>query len=153
MPGTEPLPSRLRGVGLTLRSFISVKEAMAAGELGCHSATFSPAILDALAGLPYDGTKQPGRAVAKPAHVYRLPNPTPERLGHLAATDPLAAAAGYDSRLADTDVDYLAGRGERLDEAIAADPVATARLEDALRLFTAAEERSRARIEEAMKLV
>ncbi|PNY29012.1 Transaldolase [Tolypocladium capitatum] len=105
-----------------------------------------------LAKLPYDGTKQLGTAVPKPSHVYKFPNPTPERLKKLAATDPLAAA-GYDGRLANTDIDYLAHGGEKLDEAIAADPVATARLEDALELFTTAEERSKAKMEEAMKLV
>ena len=144
----------LSRVGLTLSylSFITVKEAMAAGELGCHSATFSPAILDSLASLPYDGSRQPGQGVAKPAHAYKFSSPTPERLKKLAATDPLAAA-GFDSKLADTGIDYLGDGGKKLDEAIAADPIAAARLEDALRLFTEAQERSKTKIEEVMKLV
>lgn len=33
---------------------------MAAGEHGCHSATISPEVLNELAKLEYDGTKQPG---------------------------------------------------------------------------------------------
>ena len=68
-----------------LHSFITVKEAMAAGELGCHSATFSPAILDELANLPYEGAKKGDQAVAKPSHVYEFPNPyagAPQEVGH-----------------------------------------------------------------------
>lgn len=132
-----------------LFSFLSVKEAMAAGELGCHSATFSPKILQELASLPYDGTKQPGEGAPKPTHVYKFPVPTPERLKKLAGTDPLAAA-DWDGKPASTDVDYLANGGEKLSEAIAADPVATLRLKNALEVFVAAQERSRAKVEEAL---
>ncbi|POR31122.1 Transaldolase [Tolypocladium paradoxum] len=97
---------------------------MAAGKLGCHCATFSPAALDELAKLPFDGTKQPGQAVSKASHV----------------------------KMANTDIDSLADGGGKLDGAISADPIDTARLEDALRPLTEAEERSKAKIEEAMEL-
>ncbi|KAJ6443393.1 transaldolase [Purpureocillium lavendulum] len=130
-------------------SFISAKEAMAAGELGCHSATISHTVLNELARLPYDGTKQPGEGVPKPVHVYRDAGPTPERLRKLANIDPLAAAA-WDGKLASTDVDYLADGGAALTKAIEADPISKERLAVALELFTGGENRSKAKVEKAL---
>lgn len=120
---------------------------MAAGEHGCHSATISPQVLDELAGLQYDGTKQPGEGKPKPANVY-AGYKTPERLVKVSKVDPLAAAE-VDSKLASTDVDYLASNGAELDKAIAADPIATQRLKDALELFTGGLLESKAKIEKA----
>lgn len=131
-------------------SFISPKEAMAAGELGCHSATISHTVLNQLAELKYDGTKQPGEGAPKPAHVYKNPIPTPERLKKLATIDPLAAA-DWDGKLASTDIDYLANGGAELAKAIEADPITTNRLKIALELFTGGEERSRVKCEDAIK--
>ncbi|TDZ15292.1 Transaldolase [Colletotrichum orbiculare MAFF 240422] len=131
-------------------SFISAKEAMAAGEMGCHSATISHTVLDQLAKLEYDGAKQPGEGVPKPAHVYKNAGPVPERLKKLVSIDPLAAA-GWDGELASTDVDYLANGGAELERAIAADAVTKTRLGDALKLFIGGEERSKAKIEEVLK--
>ncbi|KAH6887014.1 hypothetical protein B0T10DRAFT_406976 [Thelonectria olida] len=133
-------------------SFISPQEAMAAGEMGCHSATISHTVLNELAKLPWDGSKQPGAHVPKPVHVYKNAGPCPERLKKLANIDPLAAAE-WDGKLASTDVDYLANGGEALQKAIAADPVTTTRLYDALKLFTGGEERSKSKIEEVLKLI
>lgn len=133
-------------------SFISPKEAMAAGELGCHSATISHTVLNQLAELKYDGTKQPGEGVPKPQHVYKNPIATPERLKKLAGIDPLASAE-WDGKLASTDIDYLANGGEELRKAIAADPIATNRLKIALELFTGGENRSKEKIEKALQSV
>ncbi|KAK6224484.1 transaldolase b [Colletotrichum tabaci] len=135
-------------------SFISAKEAMAAGEMGCHSATISHTVLDQLAKLPYDGAAQPGEGVPKPAHVYRDAGPLPERLRRLVDVDPLAPA-GWDGKptaaaASAADVDYLADGGAKLQRAIEADAVTATRLADALKLFVGGEESSRAKIEEVL---
>jgi transaldolase len=133
-------------------SFISPKEAMAAGEMGCHHATISAQVLTQLAALEYDASKQPGEGVPKPAHPYRNAGPTPARLAKVPKADPLAAA-NWDGKLARTDIDYLANNGAELQKAIEADPVTKTRLYEALELFKGGELRSRAAIEEAMKQV
>ena len=138
----------------TLPSFISAKEAMAAGEMGCHSATILRGVLDKLVSLEYDGSAQPGEGAPKPANFYSGDAaPLPARLRRLleetADADPGTLAA-KDSALADTATDYLAGGGEALTAAIAADPVAGPWLRDALEVFTAAEERSKAKVEAAL---
>ncbi|KAJ5098126.1 hypothetical protein N7532_005127 [Penicillium argentinense] len=133
-------------------SFISPQEAMAAGELGCHSATISHQVLTELANLPYDASKQPGLGVNKPAHPYKSAAPTPERLKKLAQIDPLIGP-NWDGRLSRTDIDYLANGGAELDKANEADPETKRRLREALTLFIGAEKRSQAKIEEAMKAV
>lgn len=122
---------------------------MAAGELGCHSATISHTVLNQLAELKYDASKQPGEGAPKPQHVYKNPVPTPERLKKLATIDPLAAA-DWDGKLASTDVDYLANGGAELTKAIEADPITKNRLAIALELFTGGEKRSQAKCEAAM---
>jgi transaldolase len=118
---------------------------MAAGEHGCHSATISPEVLNELAKLQYDGTKQPGEGKPKPANVY-AGYKTPERLLKVSKIDPLQAA-GIDAKLADTKIDYLANNGEELQKAIKADPVTSQRLDDALELFTGGLMESKAKIE------
>jgi len=128
-------------------SFITAKEAMAAGEHGCHSATISPQVLDELASLEYDGTKQPGEGVPKPAHMYQNAK-TPARLIKVSKIDPLAAAE-LDGKLASTEIDYLANNGEELEKAIKADPITSQRLKDALELFTGGLMESKAKIEKA----
>ncbi|KAL0936993.1 transaldolase b [Colletotrichum truncatum] len=133
-------------------SFISAKEAMAAGEMGCHSATISHTVLDQLAKLEYDGTKQPGEGTPKPVNVYKEAKPVPERLKKLVNIDPLAAAE-WDGKLASTDIDYLANGGAELQKAIQADPVSTTRLADALKLFIGGEERSKAKVEEVLQQI
>ena len=125
---------------------------MAAGEMGCHSATISPQVLDELAKLPYDGTKQPGAGVPKPTHPYKDAPPTSARLQKLSKIDPLAAA-NWDGKLASTDIDYLANQGAELEKAIAADPITVQRIDDALKLFQGGLDESRAKIEKAMKEV
>lgn len=122
---------------------------MAAGELGCHSATISHTVLNELAALKYDGSKQPGEGVPKPAHVYKNAIPTPARLKGLTTIDPLAGAQ-WDGKLASTDVDYLANGGAALDKAIEADAVSKHRLAIALELFTAGEYRSKDKVEVAL---
>jgi len=133
-------------------SFISPKEAMAAGEMGCHHATISDTVLKQLATLPYDGSKQPGEGLPKTPHPYRNANPIPARLANLSKTDPLAPA-NWDGKLASTNIDYLANNGAELEKAIAADPATKTRLFEALELFKVGELRSKVAIEEAMKLV
>lgn len=133
-------------------SFISVKEAMAAGEMGLHSATISHQVLTELAKLPYDASKQPGEGKPKPAHVYRDAGALSPRFEKLMKIDPLAPP-DWDGTLASTEIDYLANNGAELEKAIEADPTAKNRLRDALDLFIDAEKKSQAKIEEAMKLV
>ncbi|CAL5873300.1 uncharacterized protein PFLUO_LOCUS7571 [Penicillium psychrofluorescens] len=132
-------------------SFISPEEAMAAGELGCQSATISHQVLTELAKLPYDSSKQPGEGVPKPAHPYKDSALTPARLQNLAKVDPLIE--NWDGKLASTDVDYLANGGAELDKANEADPATKKRLREALELFVGMEKKSQAKIEEAMKNV
>jgi transaldolase len=109
-------------------------------------------VLTELANLPYDGSKQPGEGVKKPAHPYKNAAPTPERLKKIAQTDPLIGP-NWDGKLSRTDIDYLANGGSELDKANEADPETKKRLREALALFVAAEKRSQAKIEEAMKVL
>ncbi|KAL5383664.1 hypothetical protein DPSP01_005769 [Paraphaeosphaeria sporulosa] len=131
-------------------SILSPQEAMASGEMGCHSATISHTCIEALSKLSYDGTKQPGIGAPKPLHVYKNPGPTPERLKKLMEIDPLASA-DWDGKLASTDIDYLANDGAELERAIKKDPMSVARLEDALKLFQDAIDESRAKIEDVLR--
>ncbi|EGY23089.1 transaldolase [Verticillium dahliae VdLs.17] len=132
--------------------FITVQEAMAAGEMGCHSATISHTVLNELAKLRYVASEQPGPDVPKPAHVYKDAPPVSDRLRKLLSIDPLAGP-DWDGKLASTDVDYLADGGASLQNAIEADAVTKKRLADAMALFTGGQERSRAKIEEVLPLV
>lgn len=141
----RPLRWSLPKVLTILHSFITAKEAMAAGEHGCHSATISPEVLNELAKLQYDGTQQPGEGKPKPANVY-AGYKTPERLLKVSKIDPLQAA-DIDGKLASTDIDYLANNGEELQKAIKADPITSQRLDDALTLFTGGLMESKAKIE------
>ncbi|KAG7134966.1 Transaldolase like protein [Verticillium longisporum] len=133
-------------------AFITVQEAMAAGEMGCHSATISHTVLNELAKLRYVASEQPGPDVPKPAHVYKDAPPVSDRLRKLLSIDPLAGP-DWDGKLASTDVDYLADGGASLQNAIEADAVTKKRLADAMALFTGGQERSRAKIEEVLPLV
>ncbi|KAI2640215.1 hypothetical protein GGS21DRAFT_537918 [Xylaria nigripes] len=116
-----------------LASFLSAKEAMAACEMGCHSATLPYTILDQLVELKYDVSGQPGESVPKPAHPYEDMGPTPARLAELSKTDPLTV--NWDGRLASTKIDYLANGGAELAKAIESDPIMANRLADALKVF------------------
>ena len=123
---------------------------MAAGELGCHSATISHTVLAELAKLPYDESEQPGLGKPKPQHVYMTAAPPSARLEALMKKDPLGPA-DWDANLDLTKIDYLANNGSELQAAIAKDPVVQQRLNDALDLFKGGEARSRVKIEAAMK--
>lgn len=134
---------------MKLASFLSAKEVMAAAEFGCHSATISPKLLDQLAELEYDATKQPGEGVPKPTpgvEHYQSTRPTPVRLQKLATVDPVVAME-WDSKGTSNEVDYLANGGAELHKAIETDPIMKTRLADALDTFTEAENKSRAKIE------
>lgn len=134
-------------------SFISFEEAMAAGEMGCQSATLPREILSKLAQTPYDAATQPGEGLPKPTppqqHAYSdsaRTTPLPERLRPLLERDPLTE--GWHGGMApSTDVDYLAEGGAALQSAIEADAATAKRLRDALEFFVDAEQRSRRRIE------
>jgi transaldolase len=125
---------------------------MAAGEMGCHSVTISPAVLKELSERTWDPSAQPGAGVAKvPAdETYSDARVLPARFGPLKAIDPLSPdqmAAVVDA----TKVDYLANGGKALDEAIAADPEAARRLKFALEMFTNAENLSKVKVEKVME--
>jgi transaldolase len=137
-------------------SFISPKEALAQGEFGVDSATVSAEVLSQLATIPYDRSARPSGIVDVPKPQYPEHQnsvfSTPKRLQHLAAADPLAAA-DWDGSIASTDVDYLKHNGAELEKAIKADPIASARISDALGVFLKVEGESRELIEGVMKEV
>ena len=132
-------------------SFISAEEAMAAGEMGCHSATISHTVLNELAARPYDPATRPGggEGVEKTALQYRDDSPSvPARLRKLLTVDPLRADGKPQFSLDEAvKIDYLADGGKALDAAIEADPEAKKRLAVALELFTGGENRSKEKIE------
>lgn len=133
-----------------LASFISPKEAMIAGDFGCHSATISYSILDQLAELKYEPSiHQNGMRAPKPEFVYKSPSPMAPNLRELSMTDPLAAK-DWDGKLASTDIDYLSSGGEELQWAIHKDPITATRLNDTIEIFTRGEQRSKDRIERAL---
>jgi transaldolase len=127
-----------------LYSFISAREAMAIGEIGCENATIPEDILLQLSLLDADTNPPPGADAAKQVGVPSA------RIAHLVETDPLAGPS-WDGELPSTDVDYLANNGAALDEAIAADPVAKRGLYEALEAFKQNELQSRTAIEEVLK--
>ncbi|KNG90455.1 hypothetical protein ANOM_001247 [Aspergillus nomiae NRRL 13137] len=133
-----------------LAGFLSTSEAMAASEIGCHSATISHQVLKELWALRYVSSKQPGEGVPKPAHPYANALPSPARLAQLAGLDPLAPAT-WNGELASADVDYLANNGENLDAANNADPETKRRIADALEGFVKAEKRSQSKIQGLME--
>jgi transaldolase len=122
---------------------------MAAGELGCQSATISHTVLAELAKLPYDESKQPGVGKPKPKYAYLNAEPLSARFEKLTKLDPLTVA-DWDGNLASTETDYLTNNGSELQKAIAADLVTQQRLNDALDLFKGGDARSRVKIEAAM---
>lgn len=128
---------------------------MAAGEMGCHSATLSHTVLEQLTKLKYNAQEQPGEGVPKPAHPYKNPGPTPARLVELSKTDPLTA--NWDGKLASTEIDYLADGGAELEKAIKSDPITAHRLAYALKLCIGDDENgetsSRRKCEEALAQV
>ncbi|CAK7212292.1 hypothetical protein SCUCBS95973_001414 [Sporothrix curviconia] len=143
-------------------SFVSQEEALAAGEMGCQSATLFHTLIQDLAAHPYTDAERPGgiaaAAATRPKPAADVPfykdRPAPsDRLAPLLAVDPLNAAdpttvaVGYDAVVA---ADYLADGGKPLDAAIAADPVAKDRLDAALTLFIACEKRSQDKVEAAL---
>ena len=135
-------------------SFISAEEAMAAAEMGCDSATISFQVLTELQSRTYDASKQPhgGKGERpKPKHPYADAPKLSDRLAPLLKVDPLAAKPDeFDGKLADEKTDWLANSGEKLKEAIESDPAAKQRFEDAMELFTTAQNQSQALIEETV---
>ncbi|CAK7205240.1 hypothetical protein SEUCBS139899_008007 [Sporothrix eucalyptigena] len=142
-------------------SFVSKEEAMAAGELGCHSATLFNTLIEELKSLPYTDADRPGGAEAAryalpkpqstdPADFYKDRAPPSPRLRGLLSTDPLNAAdpstpaTSYETATA---TDYLADGGKLLDAAIAEDQVTKEWLDAALTLFIACEKRSQDKVE------
>jgi transaldolase len=138
-------------------SFISPEEAMAAGEMGCHSATISHMVLNELAELTYDPQDKnpkkrlPAVGPGRLAHVYKDAAVLTDRFLPLSLIDPLTdsnKAISIDDAIK---VDWLANGGKALDEANAADPQTARRLKIALELFTGGENRSKEKVEVAMK--
>jgi transaldolase len=132
---------------------------MASGEMGCHSATIPFAILEELAHTAYDPSTQPGGGEpgvvkkVKKGNYYKDGAPIiPQRLLHLLNQDPLAFQTS-NRKLAVTDVDYLAEAGRQLHEYILTDLTTKQRLDDALGIFTEAENLSKEKVEAAMRLV
>ncbi|KAJ5232148.1 hypothetical protein N7468_005104 [Penicillium chermesinum] len=129
--------------------FLSAEEAMAAAEIGCHSATIPRAVLQELADRQYDSSKQPGEGLPKSAHPYIDAAPVPARLKSILLTDPLDPA--WKGEAGPTDIDYLADNGAKLDAANKADPETNRRLAEAIEAFIGAEKQSQAKIEEVIR--
>jgi transaldolase len=132
-------------------SFITAQEAMAAGEMGCQSATISHTVLNELAKLVYDPSKQPGEGVTKAQSYtaddyYKTAPTTPVRLQKLLTVDTLSKT-GLNPEHHRTDIDWLADGGKALDKAIEEDEPSRLRLKDAMTLFTGGENRSKAKID------
>ncbi|KAJ5182660.1 aldolase [Penicillium capsulatum] len=134
-----------------LASFLSPAEAMAAGEMGCHSATIGDKVLGQLATLPYEGVKQPGEGKPKLSHPYQRNPFTAARLQSLAQLDPLTPQ--WNGKAVRADVDYLANGGAELDKANKADEETRKRLSDALESFIGSEKRSQDKIDKVMASV
>lgn len=135
---------------MKLASFISAKEVMAAAEFGCHSATVSPKLIDELARLEYDGSKQPGEGVPKSApgvEYYQAARPVPVRMQEIAAV----ANPGTDA--VSTEVDYLADGGAELHKTFETDAITKTQLAAALEMFTEAENKSKAKIEAVLDTI
>ncbi|PVH71905.1 aldolase [Cadophora sp. DSE1049] len=129
---------------MKLAAFRSIKEVIAAAELGCYSATLSPTTLDELSQAMYDRSMNLGTKVLKSDLVNMISNQVPERLRDLLKTDPLIPG-GF--RPARTDIDYLANNGAELEKAILSDAACKVRLNDAIAMFMRAETASKTLIE------
>ncbi|KAJ5114810.1 hypothetical protein NUU61_000569 [Penicillium alfredii] len=125
-------------------SFISAREAMAMGELGCHHATISEDIIQQLSILSAEANPPPG------ANVFTETGIPSSRIIHLAKTDPLSGA-DWDGKLASTDIDYLAENGKELENAIQQDLVTARGVKEALEAFEANELQSKSAIQEVLK--
>lgn len=130
-------------------SFGSIEEVIATAELGCHSATISPRVIDELARTPYDASKDTSGEKTRQKSSRNITDPIPERLLHLLAADPLATGDFIAARI---DIDYLADNGAELEAALGHDPVGRSRLKDALAWFERAENSSKAFILEKSKI-
>ena len=127
-----------------------MKEVVATAELGCHSATMSPTMLETLAQTPYDSTLDPGQARHKSREPYKDDGLTATRLRPLLESDPLKPTSGPFA-LPSTTVDYLADNGAVLEAALQKDPAGLGRLNDAIAMFVKAEDTSKAQIEAVMR--
>lgn len=140
-------------------AYLSVPEALATAEIGCHSATIPHTVLSQLAAQPYDAA-----TAAKTHAPHGLPKPAqpalayhdssrrlPARLQPLLTVDPLGPGGKlpYDPTTV-TATDYLANGGAVLDAAIAADPEAARRLKAALDKFIGGENSSKATVEKVL---
>lgn len=131
-----------------LHRFKTLKEINAAAELGCHSATLSPELLDELATTKYDSRLDLGSRRSKPqpeAFYSQLP-PVSPRLQPLLMTDPLRKPTVHFEPVR-IDIDYLANDAVGLVKALDSDPEGKRRLEDAIAMFVQAENASKKLIE------
>lgn len=131
-----------------LHRFKTLKEVNAAAELGCHSVTLSPQLLEELSKTPYDRGQDLGSHHAKPqptAFYSQLPA-TSTRLQPLLQTDPLKKSNDIFEPVK-IEVDYLANNAAELVRALDSDPAGKRRLDDALAMFIQAEQASKTLIE------
>ncbi|KAI1122654.1 hypothetical protein F5Y10DRAFT_270835 [Nemania abortiva] len=105
-----------------LCSFLGAKEAIAAGEMGCHSATVSHTVLDQLAKLRYNASEQPGEGETKPEQSLQNPLANGRTPGRPIEYRPSGGYVGWQA-------------SAEFQQAIENDPVAANRLADALQLF------------------
>lgn len=127
-----------------------MKEVIATAELGCHSATMSPTMLETLAQTSYDSASDPGEARHKSPDPYKDQSLIASRLRPLLEADPLKSASSPFA-LPSTTVDYLADNGSVLEAVLQKDPAGLNRLMDAIAMFIKAEDGSKAQIEAVMR--
>lgn len=117
-------------------------EIMAMAELGCPHVTVPPHLIKTLLETP-DTLPLPTTKKAKLSYAEFA---TTQRLTKLSTIDPLAGP-DWDGKLADMQTDYVANGGEKLDEALKRDTIASKRLRDAEVFFIEMENKAKDAIE------
>lgn len=115
---------------------------MAMAELGCPHVTVPPHLIKTLLETP-DTLPLPTMKKAKLSYAEFA---TAQRLTKLSTIDPLAGP-DWDGKLADMQTDYVANGGEKLDEALKRDAIASKRLRDAEVFFIEMENKAKDAIE------
>ncbi|EIW68077.1 hypothetical protein TREMEDRAFT_32879 [Tremella mesenterica DSM 1558] len=128
-------------------SYITAKEVVASGEIGCWAVTLPPVLLKELAETPDDS---PPSGIPKPNHPYMHRPSLSKRLAHMVGLDPLAGKE-WEGNQASLDVDYLADGGAALEEAMKKDAVVLPRLKQAVDLFNGREDEGKEWILETLK--
>ncbi|KAI5364630.1 Putative transaldolase/Fructose-6-phosphate aldolase, aldolase-type TIM barrel [Septoria linicola] len=137
---------------MVIASHFTVEEVMAMAELGCQHITISASNLKDLEqrpALPLTSTTSELRKSEHPHQQYRRF----ERLAKLLENDPFLGPLDQNITAEIGKVDYLNDGGRSLDEAIARDPIAKTRMDDALKLFADCEDQAKVVIEQEIEAI